>query len=229
MGSPVSKSQWNLEDLVGLLKSFPSLESFPENLVHELAQASEILQLAPNTQILKQGQINEHLYFLISGQVGVYVDGGLVSKLQTRGDLLGEMSVISKRAVGATILAEGEVSLLRLDSKIFLDMHRPERDLYLSILYRIYATVLAEKLNLTNQKAKHFEELTVQLTATQSELEEINQTLEKKVEERTQRLEQQNAAMLASVNKLEEVHNSKRGLFQKLIELDQKHLMPLKV
>jgi CheY-like chemotaxis protein len=89
--------------------------------------------------------------------------------------------------------------------------------------------VLAEKLNLTNQKAKHFEELTVQLTATQSELEEINQTLEKKVEERTQRLEQQNAAMQVSVNKLEEVHNSKRGLFQKLIELDQKHLMPLKV
>ena len=68
----------------------------------------------------------------------------------------------------------------------------------------------------------------MQLTATQTELEETNQSLEKKVDERTQRLEQQNAAMQASVNKLEEADNSKRGLFQKLIELDQKHLMPLK-
>ena len=53
-------------------------------------------------------------------------------------------------------------------------MKGPERDLYRSILYRIYATVLAEKLHETNQKAKHFEELTVQLTATQAELEELN-------------------------------------------------------
>ncbi len=228
MSSATRKTEWKLEDLIALLKGFSALASFPENLIHELAQASEILELLPNTQILKQGQMNEHLYFLIEGQVGIYVDGGRVSKMQKHGDLLGEMSVISNHPVGATILTEGPVSLLRLDSNIFLDRHRPERDHYLSILYRIYATVLSEKLNLTNQKAKHFEELTVQLTATQTELQETNQNLEKKVDERTQRLEQQNAAMQASVNKLEEANNSKRGLFQKLIELDQKHLSPLK-
>src|SRR6185295_14180130 len=99
------------------------------------------------------------LYFLIDGQVGVYVDGGRVSKMQRKGDLLGEMSVISSKSVGATLLSESAVTLIRVDSKVFLSMKGPERDLYLSILYRIYATVLAEKLHETNQKAKHFEEL----------------------------------------------------------------------
>jgi CRP-like cAMP-binding protein/CheY-like chemotaxis protein len=228
MGEAAEKSQWSLAELITLLRGFPLLTGFPENLLSELAEACEILELNPNTQILKQGQMNEHLYFLIEGQVGVYVDGGLVSKMQKSGDLLGEMSVISNHPVGATILAENKITIARLDSKVFLDMRGPERDLYLSILYRIYATVLSEKLTQTNQKAKHFEELSVQLRAMQAELETVNQNLEHKVEERTQHLEQQKDALLASMNKMEEMNNSKRSLFQKLIELDQQHLMPLK-
>lgn len=223
------KDEWKFEDIVSLFKGFSLLEGFPENLVSELAQASEILELAPNTQILKQGQANEHLYFLIDGQVGVYVDGGRVSKMQRRGDLLGEMSVISNKPAGATILSETPVSLVRVDSRVFLNMKGPERDLFLSILYRIYATVLSEKLHITNQKAKHFEEFTIQLTAAKAELEEINQSLEKKVEERTHSLEQQKAELFAGKYKMEELLNSKRVLFQKLSSFHDSHLGPLKV
>lgn len=211
-----------------VIKGFPLLENFPEHLVAQLAQASELLDLPTNTQILKQGQMNDHLYFLISGQIGVYVDGGRVSKMQRKGDLLGEMSVISNKPTGATILSESPVTLLRLDSRIFLNMSGPDRDLYLSILYRIYATVLAEKLDTTNQKAKHFEELTIKLTATQAELEEINQNLERKVEERTAKLEQQNMALQAGKNKTEDLLNSKRMIFSKLNDLQEKHFNPLK-
>lgn len=219
---------WSIESLSELLKAFPLLESFPQTIIDELAQACEVLEVPPNTEILAQGQFNEHLYFLVNGQVGVYVDGGRVSKLQRRGDLLGEMSVISQKPVTATILTESVVTLIRVDSKFFLNMSGPQRDLYLSILYRIYATVLADKLHTTNQKAKHFEELTVQLTATQSELEEANRNLEKKVEERTQKLEQQNAELMASKNKMEDLLNSKRFLFNKLSEFERHNLTPLK-
>ncbi|MBX3022810.1 MAG: cyclic nucleotide-binding domain-containing protein [Bdellovibrionales bacterium] len=228
MSSAAAKNPWTPEALIALFKGFSLLEKFPDHLIAELAAASEILDLPANTQILQQGQLNEHLYFLVSGTVGVYVDGGRVSKMQRKGDLLGEMSVISNKTVGATILSEGPVTLVRVDSRVFLDMKGPERDLYLSILYRIYATVLAEKLHETNQKAKHFEELTVQLTATQQELEEANQTLERKVEERTQRLEQQNAELMAGKNKMEDLLNNKRFLFQKLSAFQSGNLIPLK-
>ena len=229
MNSPAKKINSSPdEDMKALIKSFPLLENFPDHLIVQLASSAEILDLPQNTQILKQGQVNEHLYFLINGQIGVYVDGGRVSKLQRKGDLLGEMSVISRKPAGATILSESPVTLLRMDSKIFLNMAGPDRDLYLSILYRIYATVLAEKLDSTNQKAKHFEELTIKLTATQAELEEINQNLEHKVEERTQKLEQQNAELMASKTKTEDLLNSKRMVFVKFNQLQEKHLGPLK-
>jgi CRP-like cAMP-binding protein len=227
MSSAALKKEWTPESLRTLFKAFPLLESFPDHLINELVQATEILELKSNTQILQQGQVNEHLYFLVNGKIGVYVDGGRVSQLQRQGDLIGEMSVISGRSVGATLLSETPVTLLRVNSRIFLEMKGPERDLYLSILYRIYATVLTEKLNETNQKAKHFEQLTIKQRAMQAELEEYNQTLEKKVEERTVKLEQQNTELMAGKNKMELMINNKRVLFQKLSEFQKRNLQPL--
>src|SRR5687767_12948826 len=108
MSSAAPKS-WGVEELLKLLHEFPLLENFPPNLLTELAKSTEVLELPVNTQILQQGQMNEHLYFLVDGKVGIYVDGGRVSKMQRKGDLLGEMSVITSKPVGATILAETPV------------------------------------------------------------------------------------------------------------------------
>lgn len=228
MSSAAKKATSQVSELKELLSHLPALESFPPHMVAQLERASELITFPVNTQILKQGQMNEHLYFLINGLVGIYVDGARVSKLQRKGDLLGEMSVISNKPANATILSETEVTLIRVDSRLFLDMKGPERELYLSILYRIYATVLAEKLEATNEKAKHFEGLTIQLSATQEELKEINQNLEKKVEERTQKLEQQNMEIMAAKNKMEDLLNTKRVVFNKLSDLHDHHLKPLK-
>src|SRR5262245_25624113 len=69
---------WTPSELQALFAGFSLLKNFPEKFITLLVQASELLHIAPNTQILRQGQPNEHLYFLISGNVGVYVDGGRV-------------------------------------------------------------------------------------------------------------------------------------------------------
>lgn len=229
MGLPATKlTPQAQQDLIILIRSFPLFKSFPDDFVAHLAQAGVIVDLPADSKILTQGQMNEHLFFLITGQVGIYVDGGMVSQLQRTGSLLGEMSVISARPVGATIVAQSQVSLLKVDSKFFLEMQGAERDLCLSILYRIYATVLVEKLDTTNQKAKYFEELTVMLTNAQKELEETNADLERKVEQRTLRLEQQNAELMASKTKTEDLLNGKRMVFSKLVDLHEKHLIPLK-
>jgi len=221
-------STWSEAELRALFMGFPLLSKFPEILITQLVNAAEVLDMPANTQILRQNQPNEHLYFLITGNLGIYVDGGRVSVLDKRGDLVGEMSVITGKNSVATILSETPVTMVRINSRVFLDVTGPDRDLYLSTLYRIYSTVLAEKLDRTNQKAKHFEELTINLTAAQNELKEININLERKVEERTQKLEQQNAELQAGKNKVQDLLNTKRVVFQKLSELQTQQLHPLK-
>ena len=228
MSSAAKKLEWDIPRITEELKSFPLLDGFPENLILQLAQASQIKQVVQGAEILIQGHLNDQLYFLSSGQVGVYVDGSRVSKMQHKGDLLGEMSVITNKPAGATISAETEVTLVCVNSRVFLDMKGPQRDLYSSILYRIYAMVLADKLQATNQKAKHFEAMTAKLTTLQWDLEEANRTLEKKVEDRTQKLEQQKAELMAGKNKLEDLIQTKKFVFQKLAQFHDKNLMPLK-
>ncbi len=228
MSAAPKATPWTTVEIRELFKSFAILEALPESMIEHLVTAAEIIDLPANTQILQQGQLNEHLYFLVQGHVGVYVDSGRVSVLQDKGTIVGEMSLITKNPSSATILSETPATVARIDSKVFLQMEGPERDLYLSTLYRIYATVLAEKLHATNQKAKRFEELTINLTAAQQELQEINQNLERKVEERTQKLENQNAELAASKNKMEDMINTKRVVFEKLSEMQNVHLKPLK-
>lgn len=210
-----------------LLGEIPLLKGWPPHLLRHLATATELLKIPPNSQLLRQGQENEHLYFLLKGQVSVFVDGALVNRLNTRGDLLGEMSLITKKAAGATILADDDVEVLKVDSTKFLNQVGTDRELSISILYRIYATVLAEKLSNTNQKAKHFEDLSIKLNAAKAELADINADLERKVEERTQTLEQQNAELQAGTRKMEELLNNKKALFSKLSDLSKEQLSRL--
>ncbi len=200
--------------IVSLLKSFHILSSLPDQMINHLAQAARVIELPQDSELLAQNQSNEHLYFLIEGKLGVYVDGGRVSTLQNSGDLVGEMSVITNKPSSATIISETDAKLVRIDSQVFTKVQGPDRELYLYTLYRIYATVLAEKLAATNQKAKRFEEL--------------SHNLEKKVEERTQKLEQQNAELLASKNKMEELLNARTVVLRKLNELNENQLVPLK-
>lgn len=228
MSLAAKKLETNLEAILAEFSFYPVFIGFPSEVLAKIAEHSYLEEFKAKSEILSQGQNNDQIYFLNHGQVGVYVDGERVSKLQSKGDLVGEMSVITNRPVAATILAETDVILVRVDSRKFLSYTGVEREVYQAALYRIYATVLAEKLNATNQKAKHFEQMTGRLQAMQWDLEEANRTLEKKVEERTQTLEQQKAELTAGKNKMEELLNSKRFVFQKLVEFHDKHLIPLK-
>jgi CRP-like cAMP-binding protein/CheY-like chemotaxis protein len=228
MSAAPKQHVWDSKELRELFTSFPLLKNFPGKLIDLLVQAGEVLFMEKNNQILRQGQPNEHLYFLIDGHVGVYVDGGRVSVLDARGDMIGEMSVVTGRNSSATILSETPVTVVRINSRTFLESEGTDRELYMSTLYRIYSTVLAEKLQKTNHKAKHFEELTINLTATQNELREINLNLERKVEERTYKLEQQNVELMAGKNKMEDLLNTKKVVFHKLSEMQTNHLHPLK-
>ena len=116
------------------------------------------------------------------------------------------------------------------------------KDIMQHTLYRVYASVLSDKLRKTNEKAKHFENLSGQLTTAQEELEQTNASLEEKVEQRTQdlytktqdlikshnKLENQNVELIASHRKLEELYLTKKATFSKLQILYKDHLIPLK-
>lgn len=225
-----------------ILNSLEFFRHFPEHLMKELMQIASLKTYNDGDILLKQGQENSNLYFLFSGRVSVLVDGGLVAHLDTKGDLLGEMSVISKLPCAATIMANEPVQIIQLEAAKIHQLENINIDQLQHTLYRIYANILTEKLRLTNQKAKHFEDLSNSLERTKEKLQNINVELEKKVEERTldlkerndelrasyTDLENRNTELAASHSKLEELISSRDLTLLKMERLQKEHLEILK-
>jgi CRP-like cAMP-binding protein len=182
----ISKSSSEVDSLREMLTSMNLFSGFPDELLAQLNKATAIVHVMPETEILKQGDFNNNLYFLILGTVNVLVDGHSVALLRRRGDLLGEMSVITKKPCAATIVAKTPVELLCIDTEKFRQLAKDKGDQFDHVLYRIYSRILTDKLNVTNQKAKRLTETTAALERAQGELQDINAQLERRVGERTQ-------------------------------------------
>jgi CRP-like cAMP-binding protein/CheY-like chemotaxis protein len=223
------------------LQSIPVFNTFPKDLLIELAKFMVPMAFKKGERLMNQGQTNNSIYFLNNGRLGIYVDGGLVAHIDKTGDIFGEMAVISGQPASATILAETNIECWRLDVIKFDNIPEFKTDLFQHLVYRIYSWALTDKLKITNQKAKHFEKLTNELKEAQYNLTQINKDLELRVKDRTrelenktidllnvnQHLEHRQAELLAGHKKLEVLYSAKEYTFSKLKNLQKNYLEPL--
>ena len=149
------------------------------------------MDFEPEQTILKQGEMNNNLFFLLVGTADVYVDSGLVAKLQNKGDLLGEMSVITSTPCSATIVAKTPTKLVCVDIEKFKQILGDDKTQFDHILYKIYSRVLVDKINQTNQRANKVEMMLQALDRAKNELQELNIQIERRVVERTQLIQTQ--------------------------------------
>ena len=88
-------------EVFSTLAQFEFFKSFSPSLLEQLAQVAVYRVVGKGDNLLTQGQLNSNLYILITGSLGVLVDGVRVANLDAPGDLVGEMSVISLRPCSA--------------------------------------------------------------------------------------------------------------------------------
>ena len=188
MGNEIADAQRAENALKSLVANVGMFSNMPDQLMENLKGAARIVQYDPDETILKQGEVNGNLFFLIIGTVDIYVDGGHVATLRRKGDLLGEMSVITNKPCSATIVAQTPVELIYINIEEFKKIST-NQDHFDHILYRIYSMILTDKLHITNQKAKKLEETLGALERAKNELMEVNTQLERRVIERTQSLQ----------------------------------------
>lgn len=213
------------------LSQLSFFKGFPSDLLIEIEKCAEAFRLASGQVLIAQGVQNQSLYFLIQGELAIYVDEGLVAKLNTAGDLVGEMSLITQHKSSATIRASMDTQLIRIKGE---DLHKLAAKGQGYNIYQIYSDILVQKLEATNQKAKHLESLMARLQKAQVELQEINQNLELKVLARTQEIQSKNEELKSkndtlktSNDKLASLYQNRDLTFNTLDRLLKSHLLPL--
>ena len=177
-------------EIIEELRLFPLFVGFPVEALTSFATIAVERDFSPGDALLEQGQDNNKLFFLRSGRLAIQVDGENVSELTVPGEIIGEMSLINRTPVAASVIARDKASAFEV-SESFLDgLAEQERSKYKSLLDRVYASVLAERLAKTNEKAKRFETANRELAAAQERLRRLNEGLEREIFRRSAELVQ---------------------------------------
>jgi CRP-like cAMP-binding protein/CheY-like chemotaxis protein len=177
-------------DIAAELKAYSFFNGFPDEALLVFATMAFAVEFSPGHLLLEQGKTNDSLFFLRSGELAVEVDGEIVSKLNTAGEVVGEMSLINRRPVTANVKAVSKVEVFQVSESHLQSLPAKDIQKFQRLLYRVYASVLAERLTKTNVKAKQFEIAHRGLEAAHESLRKINENLENEIARRSKELVQ---------------------------------------
>ena len=164
----------NQPDRVKIIDSIKDMRLFshlPYEMLLRIIPLSEITEYPHGSKIIKEGQIdNTKIFFLLEGNVKIYAGNEYILTLRRKGDIFGEMSVITDHPCSADVVADSRVTVLSIKAKDIGKYSDSNADLLQDVIFRLFSVILAEKLELTTKKAKNFEAANRYLENTKVEL-----------------------------------------------------------
>jgi CRP-like cAMP-binding protein len=134
------------------LKKLPVFEPLAQDDLDHLLRMSKLRIYKPGEEILKEGGVDNWIYFLIYGKVRIIKHNREISVLTRGGDLFGEMRFIEDSPRSASAYAVGDTVCLALDTAYLEQLSGEDKLAFGYILYRILAGILAEKLREATQE-----------------------------------------------------------------------------
>jgi len=156
----------NIENIQKLM-TIPALKNFETKALGKLLRLSKIRQYEHGERIIKEGDLDPWLYFLLSGQIRISKAGHDIGTIDRKGEIFGEMRIIDSLSRSASVYAVGKTICLAVDTsareRIAGEGTRDEKLDFLLLLYRIFAEYMSIRLRLTNDELISAKKKTEQL------------------------------------------------------------------
>jgi CPA1 family monovalent cation:H+ antiporter len=111
-------------DWAKTLATFPVFAGIPRRRLRELAQDATFAEYAPGDTVVQRGGRGDSLFVILSGSASVL--GKPAARPLGTGDYFGELGALEGAPRSATIIAKGELHVMRLPRESFLRL--VERD-----------------------------------------------------------------------------------------------------
>jgi CRP/FNR family cyclic AMP-dependent transcriptional regulator len=145
----------NLENIQRLM-SIPALRNFETSNLSRLLHLSKMREYEAGEPIIKEGDEDPWLYFLLEGSVRITKKDVEIGTLSEVGEVFGEMRIIDSQIRSATVVALEPTVCLAINTTAKDRMagtgDRDEQLDFLLLLYRIFAEFLSIRLRLTNEE-----------------------------------------------------------------------------
>ncbi len=147
------RNQTKQLDIIGKI---PYLKAYPFADRKALASISVFRTYSPGEKVIKEGELNLSLYFLIRGKVDIVVDNKKICSFRGGGRLFGEMSFVNHSLASASVIANTDVVMLALSIQAIMSLDENEHCRLQKNLFRSVGEILAQKLMATNELAKAY-------------------------------------------------------------------------
>ncbi len=145
----------NIENIQRLL-TIPALRNFEAKSLGKLLNLSKIREYEDGECIIREGDFDPWLYFMLSGKIRITIEGMEINTIDKKGEIFGEMRVIDSLSRSASVFAVGKTICLAVDTsaknRISPGSTRDERLDFLLLLYRIFAEYISIRLRATNEE-----------------------------------------------------------------------------
>jgi CRP-like cAMP-binding protein len=130
-----------------ILRRIPLFAALSPSDLEGLARIGEEQGYADGQTIVREGELGDELHVVIEGVIRVLQDtDGSEREIARRGagEVVGEMSIITRRPRMASVVADGEVRTIRVSQVAFESMLRERPELAIGMI-RVLADRLAER------------------------------------------------------------------------------------
>ena len=122
-----------LDDIKDKLRCCEFFRRSPSEFIGELARQVDVVELEAGAQIVGKGEAGDTMFMISKGDVEV-VDGNVVLRRLTAGDVFGELSALVKELRTASVRAATDCILYRLDQKTLYETLGAHVNAYPSVI-----------------------------------------------------------------------------------------------
>lgn len=130
-----------------LVQRLDFFRGFPDTDIWEIIRASVWQEADTGEVLVREGDIDDSLYIIISGRVDVSKEGTFLHALDA-GDCFGEMSYLNKIRRTATVTAAGPLSVMKVNPTL---IEQVSSDCQLRF-YKVFLRVLTDRLTRTTER-----------------------------------------------------------------------------
>jgi signal-transduction protein with cAMP-binding, CBS, and nucleotidyltransferase domain len=105
----------NIENIQKLL-AIPALKNFETKSLGKLLRLSKIREYEDGERIIKEGDFDTWLYFILAGKIRITKEGMEIGTIEKKGEIFGEMRVIDSLSRSASVYAVGKIMCLAVDT-----------------------------------------------------------------------------------------------------------------
>ena len=129
------------------VKQLDFFQGFPDAEVWEIVRAGNWQDYTDGQEIIVEGELDDSFYIIVHGNVSVQ-KGGKELRTLLAGDCFGEMGYLAKTKRTATIVAEGDTSILKVNSTVISQVSLNCQVRFLKVFLR----TLIHRLSVTTEK-----------------------------------------------------------------------------